>query len=119
MQVSKTKLNLQTRPNDEVAEITVEEFSRILRLHFGIFNEPVSQKPYAVRYTGEPYDQSNEDCKSVQVYAHAKGTKLSPLCVLAVLSKFDIPVEHYAEAIAGQGKLMRMGPQSVRKQHES
>jgi hypothetical protein len=119
MQVSKTKSNLQTQPSEEVAESTVEEFSRVLRQHFGIFNEPVPHKPYAVRYTGEPYNQSDEDCKSIQVFTHAKGTMLSPLCIYSVLSKFEIPVQRYTEAVVGQGKLIRMKPQSVPRPNEN
>ena len=95
MQVSKTKSNLPTQPSEEVAESTIEEFSQVLRQHFGIFSEPVPHKPYAVRFTGEPYDQDHEDCKSIQVFTHAKGTMLSPLCMQAVLSKFEIRPEVY------------------------
>lgn len=108
MLISQTKSNLQPPLDDSVAEVVVEDFSRVLRSHFGIVNEPVTGKPYAVRYTGQPFIHTNQDCKSIQVFAHAKGTRLSPLCVSSVLSKFDIPVLGYKEAILGQGKLIPM-----------
>ena len=88
-----------------IVEISVEAFSRIMRTHFGIFSEPVANRPNAVRYTGPPYDQSNEDCRSLQVFAHARGTMLSPLVIYHVLDKFEVQPTTYCEAAAGQGKL--------------
>jgi hypothetical protein len=35
---------------------------------------------------------------------------LCPLVIFSVLDKFEIPVEDYLEAVAGQGKLVRMPP---------
>lgn len=98
------------QPNDLVAEISVEDFTKILRATFGIYAELVPGKAYAVRYTGSPYDHSQEDCRSLVVYSHAKGTTFSPLVIFSVLSKFDISVPSYNEAVAGQGKLIQMKP---------
>jgi hypothetical protein len=119
MQISKTKSGLQQQPEATVVEIQVEDFTRILRANFSIYSELIPGKKYAVRYTGEPYDQSNADCRSVLVYAHAKGQRLSPLNILAVLSKFELSIDEYNEAIAGQGKLLKFVPQSAQRPHES
>jgi hypothetical protein len=86
-----------------------------MKLNFGIGSEAVAGKPYAVRYTRLPYEPNNQDCKSVQVFAHAKGTVFSPLCVKAVLLKFDILPLEYEEA-ASHGKLVKMQPQKTSSQ---
>jgi hypothetical protein len=114
IQVSETDSKSQLLPNDEIGEIEVEEFSKLLRTHFGIFCEPVPGRAYALRFTGSPYDHSNEDCRSLQVIPHAKGTILSPLCVLSILVKFDIPVATYCDARSSQGKLFKMKPHAAR-----
>ena len=98
------------QPSDLVAEISVEDFTKILRATFSIYAEPVPGKAYAVRYTGSPYDHSQDECRSLVVYAHAKGTIFSPLVIFSVLSKFDISVPSYNEAVAGHGKLIQMKP---------
>ena len=87
-------------------------------MHFGILNEAVPGKRYAVRYTGPPFDPSNEECRSLQVFPHARGTMLCPLNVIAVLDKFEIPQSAYIEAIEGQGKLIRMRPQGTKGSNE-
>jgi hypothetical protein len=110
MHISQTKSDLLSQPSEAVAEISIQDFSRLLRSSFDIASEVVPNKPYAVRYTGPPYIQSNEDCKSILVYAHAKGTRISPLCIFAVLEKFQIPVPAYLDAVLGQGKMPRMKP---------
>jgi hypothetical protein len=81
-----------------------------MKLNFAIFSEPVPGKPYSVRYTGPPYVQSDENCRSLQVPAHAKGTIFCPLVVFSVLDKFEIPIPEYMEAVAGQGKLIPIRP---------
>lgn len=107
MHISETKSNLLWPPSNNVAEISLEEFTRAMKT-FHIVSEPVPNRPYAVRYTGSPYNPASEDCRSLQVTAHAKGTKLSPLVIFSVLEKFAIPVEDYLEALAASGKLVRM-----------
>jgi hypothetical protein len=113
MHVAQTQSNLPMQPNDAIKEISVEEFTRIMKTQFAIYSEPVPGKPYFVRYTGPPYDQSNEDCRSMQVPAHARGTKFCPLVIFSVLDKFEITLAAYLEALAGQGKLLPIKP-SVR-----
>jgi hypothetical protein len=110
MRISKTKSNLLWQPSDKVTEISLEEFTKVMKANFSIYSEPVPGRPNTVRYTGPPYDPSNEDCRSLQVPAHARGTMLCPLVIFSVLDKFEIPVEDYLEAVAGQGKLVRMPP---------
>lgn len=112
MRISETKSNLLWPPSDKVAEISLEEFTKVMKASFSIYSDPVPGKPYFVRYTGAPYDPSNEDCRSIQVPTHAKGAMLCPLVIFSVLDKFEIPVEDYLEAIMGQGKVMRMPPAS-------
>ncbi len=109
MHISETKSNLLWSPNDQVTEVSLEDFTRAMKT-FLIYSEPVPGRPYAVRYTGPPYNPSVEECRSLQVTAHAKGTKVSPLVVFSVLEKFSVPVEEYLEALAAQGKLVRMRP---------
>jgi hypothetical protein len=110
MQVAQTQSNLLKQPNDAVKEISVEDFTRIMKTQFAIYSEPVPGKPYFVRYTGPPYDQRNEDCRSMQVPTHAKGTKFCPLVIFSVLDKFEIPLASYLEAVSGQGKLLPIKP---------
>ena len=110
MHVAQTRSNSLLQPSDAVKEISVEEFTRIMKTQFAIFSEPVPGKPYFVRYTGPPYDQTNEDCRSMQVPAHAKGTKFCPLVIFSVLDKFEITLAAYLEALAGQGKLVPIKP---------
>ena len=52
IQISETGSKLLQQPNAAVVEITVEDFSRILRQHFQIMNER-GTKSYAVRYIGK------------------------------------------------------------------
>ena len=111
IQISETGSKLLQQPNAAVVETTVEDFSRILRQHFQIMNERGS-KSYAVRYIGKPYDYSIEECKSIQVFAHNRGTMFSPLVIFAVLDKFEIAPTAYLEAVASQGQVIRMRPQS-------
>lgn len=117
--ISETNSSLQEQHNDGIKEILVGTFSTIMKEHFGIVSEMVPAKPTAIRYTGAPYDHSNEDCKSLQVFPHSKGTILCPLVVFSILQKFEIPESEYLEAIAGQGKLLKMHPKSARGPNES
>jgi hypothetical protein len=110
IRISETKSNSLWPPSDKVAEISLEEFTKVMKASFSIYSEPVPGKPYSVRYTGTPYDPSNEDCRSIQIPSHAKGTMLCPLVIFSVLDKFEIPIEDYLEAMAGQGKIVRMPP---------
>ena len=110
MHISETQSNSLLQPNDAVVEISVAEFTRVMKVYFGIYSEPVPGKPYFVRYTGPPYDQTNEDCRSMQVPAHAKGTLFCPLVIFSVLDKFEITCAEYLEALAGQGKLIPIKP---------
>lgn len=112
MRISQTRSNSLWQPSDKVVEISLEEFTNVMKSSFTIYSEPVPGKPYSVRYTGPPYNPSHEDCRSLQVPAHAKGSMLCPLVIFSVLDKFEIPVEDYLEAVAGQGKLVRMPPGS-------
>jgi hypothetical protein len=111
MHVSETKSSLLWPPNDRVAEISLVEFTRAMKTFF-VVSDPVPGRAYAIRYTGPPFKATNEDCRSLQVTAHAKGTMVSPLVIISVLEKFEIPAEEYLEAVAGQGKLVRMKPPS-------
>jgi hypothetical protein len=107
MHISQTKSNLLWPPKNEVAEISLEEFTRAMKTFF-VVSDPVPGRPYAIRYTGPPYKAANEDCRSLQVTAHARGTMVCPLVVFSVLEKFEIPVEDYLEVLAGHGKLVHM-----------
>jgi len=118
IRVSEVTSQLPKLRNDAITDILVEDFSKVMRLNFAIFSEPVPGKPAAVRYTGAPYNHSDEECKSLQVFSHAKGTTFCPLNVIAILDKFEIPHSAYIEAIAGQGKLIRMRPQNTKTDNE-
>lgn len=112
MHISKTESNSLSQPSDAVAEISLEEFSRVLKVNFFVYSEPVPGRPYCVRYTGSPYDHGNENCKSMQISAHDRGTRVSPLVIISVLGKFEIAIPDYLEALSGQGKLVPIKPRS-------
>ena len=114
MRVSQTQSKLPLQPSDAVKESSVADFCRIMKLHFFVMNDPVPGKPYAVRFTGPPYDATNEECRSIQVPAHAKGTMLCPLAIFAVLDKFEITVDRYVEALSS--KLIPMKPPQDKEQ---
>lgn len=113
MQVLETASSLPKPHNEGITEITVEAFSQVMKSVFLVLNERVPGRPYAVRYTGQPYDHSNEETKSIQVSSHAKGAMLSPLVIFAVLEKFDIPEAAFAAAIASATQAVEEFPEPV------
>lgn len=117
-----TKLEESNSPqqhDERVEEIELAEFVKLMRIHFNIFSEQVAVRTNVIRLTGSPYEPSNPDCRSMQVTAHARGTRLSPLLIFAVLRKFDISVAEYQEAFTAQQKLVRAAPRLVRPEPAS
>jgi len=65
----------------------LDKFVQLMREEFAIFAEPVVGKPYAVRFVGSPYNTFLPDCPSLIVFAHNRGTTVSPLVIAQVLKK--------------------------------
>jgi hypothetical protein len=64
-----------------------------------VFHSNVADKPYCFRFTGPPYNSFLEDCRSIQVMAHNKGSLISPLNLASILTKFGIPEERFFEVL--------------------
>lgn len=104
----------QQQLDERVDEIELAEFVKLLKDNFAIFSEPARNRPSVVRLIGSPYNATNPECLSMQITAHARGTRVSPLVIYAVLRKFDIGTAAYNEAVAGQQKLIPTRPHLIK-----
>ena len=85
------------QPHEQIPEIELSDFIRIMKSHFGIGCEP-TDKPYLVRFVGEPFNEAAEKCRALSVTAHNRGTRLCPHNIWRILEKFKIPEKVYLEA---------------------
>src|SRR5439155_10952275 len=70
-------------PND-ISELQLQDLIRILR-RVGIYAELPPDSKYAVRFVASPYNSFHPDCRSIRIYAHNRGTSVSPLVIRQVL----------------------------------
>lgn len=83
--------------HDSIPEMELGDLARLMKEHFGIAHESMEDKPYYVRFIGSPYVPFVEDCRSLGVMAHHRGTKVSPYNIKQVLTKFDITEEQFRD----------------------
>lgn len=76
---------------------------RIFKDRYGVFIEPVKDRPYYVRFRQLQTDLS------IQGMTHGKGTKLNPRFILQILERFQIPIPDFLEAIV----TVKKGPQGL------
>jgi hypothetical protein len=82
-------------------EITVA--IRIFKDRYGIFIEPVKDRPYYVRF------RQLHTGRTIQGMTHSKGTMLHPRFLLQILERFEITVPDFLEGLTAT----RKGPQPV------
>lgn len=85
---------------DLVPEMDLEALIKLMRAFFQIITERVDDKPYAVRFIGSPFNTFVEDCRSIQVFTHNCGLKMSPHNIKAVLAKFEITEAAFLESLS-------------------
>ena len=98
------KLNSQPQSIDQVSEMDFGEFRKVLRNSFSIASAQSDANPKLTRFIGAPFNQFVETCRATSVAPHDGGTKISPHNILAVLTKFDIPVKDFLEALYNKGE---------------
>lgn len=82
--------------HDNVPEMDLEDFCRLMKDEFAILHEAVDGKPHWFRFMDSPYNPYVS--KSLSVMTHHEGKKLSPLVIKQVLAKFDIKEEQFRSA---------------------
>src|SRR6266404_4694893 len=91
--------NSQPQPADQIPEMDLGAFRKLMRNAFAIASEPSDANPKLTRFIAPPYNPFVSRATSVE--GHAGGTKISPHNILAVLAKFDIPVKNFLDALQG------------------
>ena len=86
--------------HDVIPEMELEALVKLMRAFFQIATDRVEGRPYSVRFIESPYNPFVEDCRSIQVSAHNRGTRMSPHNIKAVLAKFEIKEPDFLEALA-------------------
>jgi len=66
---------------------------RVFKDRYGIFIEPVPDKPYHVRF------RQLQTKTKIQGMTHAKGTKISPRFLAQILDRFHIKVPDFLEGL--------------------
>ncbi len=84
--------------HDPIPEMEIGDFAQLMRQEFSIYATPDETKRYAVRFTGCPYNPFVPDCPSILVFAHNRGTKISPIAIMAVLGKFQKNEQEFRSA---------------------
>jgi hypothetical protein len=81
---------------------------RILKDRYGVFIEPVKDKPYYVRFRQLQTD------RTIQGMTHAKKTMVNPRFLAQILDRFEISSPDFLEGLA----LSRRGPQRIGEREE-
>jgi hypothetical protein len=90
-------LNSQPQSVEQVPEMDLAAFRKLMRNAFGIASEPSDANPKLTRFIESPYNPHVSAAVSVE--GHAGGTKISPHNILAVLTKFKIELKNFLEAL--------------------
>ena len=87
-------------------EMLLHDFTKVMKEYFGILNEVVPRRIYAIRLIGSPYNAFVSECRSIQVMAHHRGkaqpAHISPHHIRAVLNKFNIQEKDFLDALTGK-----------------
>lgn len=94
------------QPN-KIEEMELQALIRVMRA-FGIQSEPVVGRNNTVRFMESPYNPFVEDCRSVQVPAHNRGTHVCPLVIKAIIDKFGIREQDFIAQVVTDSE--RFGP---------
>jgi hypothetical protein len=97
--MSQSRNDLSPKSPRVIPEMEFKALIKTLRA-LNIFHETVG-KPYAFRFVGSPYNPHVEECTSILVMAHNRGTTVSPHNIESVLTKFGINKEEFFEAMDG------------------
>jgi hypothetical protein len=86
----------QAEPQQQlrVPELELSVAVRIFKDRYSVFQEPVKDKPWYVRF------RQLSSKKTIQGMTHSKGTKISPRFLLQILERFGIGIPDFLEAIA-------------------
>ena len=95
--------------------MSLGDFVTFFKDFFGIQAEMIPDRPYAVRLVGSPFNPFVEECRSLTVYAHNRGSNVSPLNILAVLEKFSIKLPDFWNAYQAFDAKSREAPTVLRK----
>src|SRR6266446_1277617 len=79
------KSSSQPQSADQVPEMDLGAFRKLMRNAFAIASEPSDANPKLTRFIAPPYNPFVSRATSVE--GHAGGTKISPHNILAVLAK--------------------------------
>lgn len=90
------KSNSQQQSADQVPEMDLGTFRKLMRNAFAIASEPSDANPKLTRFIAPPYNPFIS--RATSVAGHSNGTRISPFNILAVLAKFEIPVGNFLEA---------------------
>ena len=81
-----------------IPEIETEALIKVMRA-FNVRHLP-GEKAYSIRFVGSPFNSFVEDCRSILVYTHSRGSSyLSPLNVKSILNKFEIQESDFLEEL--------------------
>jgi hypothetical protein len=109
--------------NEPLGEVELSVVAKVLKQNFGVWNEPVENRPYSVRFIGSPYNTFVPDCPSIQVMAHhrgeSRGMVLSPHNIRAVLAKFDIEEADFLTALRSPDTQKPPTPQQQTSRRQS
>lgn len=98
--------------HSNIPEMNIGEFAKLMKDHFGVLHELVRDQPYWFRFTGPPYNHFVEECRSISVMGHNRGSRLSPHNIIQVLQKFDIKDAQFKDAYNTFFGLSCPGPSS-------
>jgi hypothetical protein len=110
--------------HESIPEMDLAEFAWAMEKHFDVLCESVAWEPhavftcsllnpwlhdrldhgesnYAVRFIGSRLGSSVSKCAAIQVLAHNRGTRLSPLSIKAVLAEFNVLEADFLQANGG------------------
>src|SRR6266478_1527581 len=89
--------NSQPQPADQIPEMDLGAFRKLLRNAFSIASEPSDANPKLTRFIAPPYNPFISKATSAE--GHAGGTKISPHNILSVLKKFGIEPKDFLAAL--------------------
>ena len=109
-------------PRSSIPEMELGDFCRLMKDCYGILHEPVVRRPNWFRFIGSPYNAYAEECRSISMMAHNRGTRFSPHHIKQVLAKFRIDEEHFKDCynqFFGLSPTSASPPPTGPRQHDS
>jgi len=89
--------NSQAQCADQVPEMDLGAFRKLMRNAFAIASEPSEANPKLTRFIAPPYNPFVSKATSVE--GHNGGTKISPRHILTLLKKFAIEPKDFLAAL--------------------